>query len=34
LAVESIDHPERFPLLSQARPNKRMQPPRKKRARG
>lgn len=32
LAVESIDHPERFPLVS--RPNKRMQPTRKKLARG
>lgn len=32
LAVESIDHPERFPLVS--RPNKRMQPARKKLARG
>ena len=32
LAVESIDHPERFPLVS--RPKKRMQPTRKKLARG
>jgi hypothetical protein len=34
VAVESIDHPERFPLVSQARPNRRIQPTRKKRARG
>ncbi len=34
LAVESIDHPERFPLVSEARPNKRMQPSRKRTARG
>jgi hypothetical protein len=34
LAVESIDHPERFPLVSRARPNRRVQPTRKKRARG
>ena len=34
VAVESIDNPERFPLVSQARPNKRIQPTRKKRARG
>lgn len=33
LAVESIDHPERFPLVSKARPNKPTQPARKKRAR-
>jgi len=33
VAVESIDHPERFPLVSRARPNRRMQPTRKKRAR-
>src|SRR5712692_3819782 len=26
LAVESLDHPERFPLVSRARPNKRLQP--------
>lgn len=32
LAVESIDHPERFPLVS--RPDRRMQPTRKKLARG
>jgi hypothetical protein len=32
LAVESIDNPGRFPLVS--RPNKRMQPTRKKLARG
>lgn len=34
VAVESIDHPERFPLVSKARLNKRLQPSRKKRARG
>ncbi len=28
LAVESIEHPERFPLVSRVRPNKRMQPAR------
>ena len=26
LAVESLDHPERYPLLSRARPNKRLKP--------
>ena len=26
LAVESIEHPEQFPLVSQAQPNKRLQP--------
>ena len=26
LAVESIEHPERFPLISQAQSNKRLQP--------
>jgi len=26
LAVESIDHPEKFPLVSQAQPHKRLQP--------
>ena len=34
VAIESIDHPKRFPLVSQPRPNKRIQPSRKKRARG
>ena len=34
VAVESIDHPERFPLVSQTRPNKRIQPSRRKRVRG
>ncbi len=34
VAVESIDYPDRFPLVSQVRPNKRIQPSRKKRARG
>ena len=33
LAVDSLDHPDRYPLASQARPNKRMQPTRKQ-ARG
>jgi len=27
LAVESLDHPERFPLLSRVRPNKRLKLP-------
>jgi len=26
LAVESIDHPEEYPLVSQAQPNRRLQP--------
>ena len=26
LAVESIEHPEKYPLMSQAQPNKRLQP--------
>lgn len=26
LAVESLEHPERYPLVSSARPNKRLQP--------
>ena len=34
VAVESVDHPERFPLVSQVRPIKRIRPTRKKRARG
>jgi hypothetical protein len=34
VAVESIDHPDRFPLVSRARPNKRIQPTRKRHARG
>ena len=34
VAVESIDHPERFPLVSTALPNKRTQPaPHRRRAR-
>jgi hypothetical protein len=33
LAVESIDHPEHFPLVSKARPKRSMQPARKKRRR-
>jgi hypothetical protein len=32
LAAESIEHPERFPLVSRRRPNKRMQPARRSRA--
>ncbi len=28
LAVESIEHPEKYPLVSRARPNRRMQPAR------
>lgn len=31
LAVESIEHPEKFPLVSQVRSNRRMQPTRGKR---
>jgi len=27
LSVESIEHPEKFPLVSQAQPNKRLKPP-------
>ncbi len=27
LAVESLDHPERFPLVSRAQPNTRLHPP-------
>ena len=27
LAVESLEHPEKFPLVSRAQPNKRLQPP-------
>jgi uncharacterized protein DUF2442 len=26
LAVESIEHPEKYPLLSKAQPNRRLQP--------
>jgi hypothetical protein len=26
LAIESLDHPERYPLVSRARPNKRLKP--------
>ena len=33
LAVESLDHPERYPLVSRARPNKRFQPRKARRAR-
>src|SRR5919204_2874177 len=31
LAVESIEHPEKYPLVSQAQPNKRLQPARARR---
>ncbi|MBI3079570.1 MAG: DUF2442 domain-containing protein [Deltaproteobacteria bacterium] len=31
LSVESIEHPERFPLVSRTRPNKRTQPTREPR---
>jgi hypothetical protein len=34
LSVESIDFPERFPLVSRARPNNALQRPRAKRPRG
>jgi hypothetical protein len=34
VAVDSIDHPEAFPLVSRVRPNRRIRPTRKKRARG
>jgi Protein of unknown function (DUF2442) len=33
LAVESIDHPERFPLVSQVRPNRALQRPGRRTAR-
>jgi hypothetical protein len=33
LAVESLDHPEKYPLVSRARPNKRLQPTKARRAR-
>jgi Protein of unknown function (DUF2442) len=33
LAVESLDHPEKYPLVSRARPNKRLQPTKAQRAR-
>jgi hypothetical protein len=33
LAVESLDHPERFPLVSRAQPNKRLQPTKARRPR-
>jgi len=32
LAVESLDHPELYPLVSRARPNKRFQPAKARRA--
>ena len=32
LAVESIEHPEKYPLVSQAQPNKRLQPTAARRA--
>ena len=31
LAVESIEHPEHYPLVSRAQPNKRLQPPKARR---
>ena len=34
LAVESLAHPERYPLVSQAQPNKRLQPTKARRAAG
>jgi len=34
LAVECIDHPERFPLVSQTAPGNHVPPSRKRRARG
>jgi len=33
LAVDSLDHPERYPLVSGARPNKRLQPTKARKAR-
>lgn len=33
LAVESIKHPERYPLVSQAQPNRRLQPTKARRPR-
>ncbi len=33
LALESLDHPEKYPLVSKARPNPRLQQPGHKRAR-
>jgi hypothetical protein len=33
LAIESLDHPERYPLVSRAQPNKRLQPPKARRPR-
>ena len=32
LALESLDHPERYPLVSRARPNKRLQPAKARRS--
>ncbi|MBI2159516.1 MAG: DUF2442 domain-containing protein [Candidatus Rokubacteria bacterium] len=32
LAVESLDHPERYPLVSRAQPNKRLQPTKARRS--
>jgi hypothetical protein len=34
LAVESIEHPERFPLVSQAQPDERLQPTKARRSSG
>jgi hypothetical protein len=33
LAIESLDHPERYPLVSRAQPNKRLQPTKARRPR-
>lgn len=33
LAVESLEHPEKYPLVSRARPNKRLQPTKARRTR-
>ncbi len=32
LAVESIEHPEKYPLVSQAQPNRRLQPAARRRS--
>ena len=34
LAVDSLTHPERYPLISQAQPNKRLQPTKARRGSG
>jgi len=33
LAVESLEHPERYPLVSEAQPNRRLQPAKARRRR-